>query len=58
MTTKNDKILTSVQKYFNSADDEVSRFHEPRAFTRSKVSYLLASSKTSSQRKPDYVIAK
>ena len=58
MTTKNDKILTSAQNYINSADDKVSEFHEPRASIRSRLPSLIAPSKTSSQRKHDYVIAK
>ena len=35
-----------------------NEFQEPRASIRSRVSSLMASSKTSSQRKHDYVIAK
>ena len=58
MTTKNDKTLTSARNYTNSADDKVSEFQEPRASIRSRVPSLMASSKTSSQRKHDYVIAK
>ena len=58
MTTNNDKILTSARNYINSADDKVSEFQEPRASIRSRVSSLMASPKTSSQRKHDYVIAK
>ena len=57
LTTKNDKILTSAQNYINSADDKVSEFQEPRATIRSSVSSLMASSKTSNQRKHDYVIS-
>ena len=58
MTTKNDKILTSARNYNNSVDDKVSEFQEPRASIRSRVSSQMALSKTSSQRKHDYVIAK
>ena len=58
ITTKNDKILTSAQNYINSADDKVSKFQEPRASIRSRLPSLMASSKTSSQRKHDYVIFK
>ena len=58
MTTKNDNILTSARNYINSADDKVSEFQEPRASIRSRFPSLMASSKTSSQRKHDYVIAK
>ena len=58
MTTKNDKILTSAQNYINSADDKLSELQEPMASIRSRVPSLMASSKTSSQRKHDYVIAK
>ena len=54
MTTRNDKILT----YINSAGDKVSDFQEPKASIRSRVPSLMASSKTSSQRKHDYIIAK
>ena len=57
-TTKNDKILTSAGNYINSANDKVSEFQEPRASIRSRLSSLMVSSKTSSQRKHDYVIAK
>ena len=57
MTTKN-KILTSARKYINSADDKVSEFQEPRASIPSRLPSITASSKTSSQRKHDYVIAK
>ena len=46
------------RNYINSADDKVSAFQEPRASIRSRVPSLMASSKTSSQRKHDYVIAK
>ena len=58
MTTKNDKILASARNYINSADDKVSEFQEPRASIRSRLPSLMTSSKTSSQRKHDYVIAK
>ena len=58
MTTKNDKILTSARNYINSADDKVSEFQEPRTSIRSRLPSLMISSKTSSQRKHDYVIAK
>ena len=58
MTTKNDKILASARNYINSADDKVSDFQEPGASIRSRLSSLMASSKTSSQRKQQYVIAK
>ena len=58
MTTKNDKILTSAQNYINSADDKVSEVQEPRASIRSRLPSLMTSSKTSSQRKHDYVIVK
>ena len=58
MTTKNDKILTSARNYLNSADDKVSELQEPRAPILSRLSSILTSSKTSSQRKHDYVIAK
>ena len=58
MTTKNDKILPSARNYINSADDKVSDFQEPRASIRFRDPSLMASSKTSSQRKHDYVIAK
>ena len=47
MTTKNDKILTSARNYINAA-----------AYIRSRVPSIMTSSKTSSQRKHDYVIAK
>ena len=57
-TTNNDKILTSARNYINSADDKVSEFQEPRASIRSRLPSLRASSKTSSQCKHDYVIAK
>ena len=56
MTTKDVKILTSAQNYINSADDKVSEFQEPRASIRSRLLSLMVSSKTSSQRKHDYVI--
>ena len=58
MTTKNDKILTSARNYINSADDKVSEFQEPRASIRSRFPSIMTSSKTSSQRKHDYAIAK
>ena len=58
MATKNDKILASARNYINSADDKVSEFQEPRASIRSRLPSLMTSSKTSSQRKHDYVIAK
>ena len=58
MRTTNDKILTSARNYINSADDKVREFHEPRASICSRLPSLMASSKTSSQRKHDYVIAK
>ena len=58
MTTKNDKILASARNYINSADDKVSEFQEPRASIRSRLPSIMTSSKTSSQRKHDYVIAK
>ena len=58
MTTKNDKILTSARNYIKSADDKVSELQETRASTRSRLPSLMASSKTSCQRKHDYVIAK
>ena len=58
LTTKNDNILTSARNYINSADDKLSEFREPRASIRSRLPSLMASSKTSSQRKHDYVIAK
>ena len=58
MTTKNDNILTSARNYINSADDKVSEFQEPRASIRSRLPPIMTSSKTSSQRKHDYVIAK
>ena len=58
MTNKNDKILTSAQNHINSADDKLSEFQEPRASMLSRLPSLMASSKKSSQRKHDYVIAK
>ena len=58
MTTKNDKILTSARNYINSADDKVSEFQELRASIRSRLPSIMTSSKTSSQRKHDYEIAK
>ena len=57
MTTKNDKILTSARNYINSAGDKVSEFQEPRAPILSRLPSIMTSSKTSSQRKHDYVIA-
>ena len=58
MTTKNDKLLTSARNYINSADDKMSEFQETRASIRSRLPSIMTSSKTSSQRKLDYVIAK
>ena len=58
MTTKIDKILTSAQNYLNSADDKMNEFQEPRASLRSRDPSLMALSKTTSQCKHDYVIAK
>ena len=58
MTTKNDKIFASARNSINSADDKVSDFQEPRASIRSRLPSFMTSSKTSSQRKHDYVIAK
>ena len=58
MTTKNDKILASARNYVNSADDKVNEFQKPRASIRSRLPSIMTSSKTSSQRKHDYVIAK
>ena len=58
MTTRNDTILTSSRNYINSADDKVSELQEPRASIHSRVFSLTTSSKTSSQRKIYYVIAK
>ena len=58
MTTKNDKILTSAQNYISSANDEFNELHEPRVLIRSRDPSILASSKTSSQRKQNYVMAK
>ena len=58
VTTKNDKILTSARNYINSADDKVSEFQEPRAPILSRFPSIMTSSKTSSQRKHNYVIAK
>ena len=58
MTTKIDKILTSARSYINSADDNVSELQEPRAPILSRLPSIMTSSKTSSQRKHDYVIAK
>ena len=57
MTTKN-KVPPSAQNYINSADDKAIEFQEPRVSIRSRLRTLIASSKTSSQRKHDYVIAK
>ena len=54
MTTKNDKLLTSARNYINSA----AEFQEPRASIRYRLPSIMTSSKTSSQRKHDYVIAK
>ena len=51
MTFKNDKFLTSAQGV-------PFEFQEPRFFILSRVSSLMASSKTSSQCKHNYVIAK
>ena len=58
MTFTNDKILTSARNYINSADDKVSEFQEPRAPILSRLPSNMTSSKRSSQRKHDYVIAK
>ena len=58
MTTKNDKILTSARNYINSADDKMSELQEPRAPILSRLPSIMTSSKTSSQRKHDYIIAK
>ena len=58
MTTKNDKILTSARNHINSADDKVSEFQEPRASIRSRLPSFMAWSKTTDQRKHNYVIAK
>ena len=58
MRTKNDKILTSERNCINSADDKVSEFQEPKATLLSRLPSIMTSSKTSSQRKHDYVIAK
>ena len=58
MTTKNDKIITSARNYINSADDKVSEFQEPSAPILSRLPSIMTSSKTSSQRKHDYVFAK
>ena len=58
MTTKHDKILASARNNINSADDKRSEFQEPRASIRSRDPSLMASSKTFSQPKHDYVIAK
>ena len=58
MTTKNDKKLASAGNYINSADEKVSEFQEPRDSIRSTHPSLMTSSKTSSQRKHEYVIAK
>ena len=58
MTTKNDMMLTSNRNYINSAVDKVSEFQEPRPSIHSRLPSIEASSKTSSQRKHGYVIAK
>ena len=58
MTTKNDKLFTSARNYINSADDKESDFPETSASIRSSDPSPMASSKTSSQHKHDYVIAK
>ena len=58
MTTKNDKILASARNYIDFADDKVSEFQEPMASIRSRLPSLMTSSKTSSQRKHNYVVAK
>ena len=58
MTTKNVKILTAARNYINSADDIVSEFQEPRAPIPSRLPSIMTSSKTDSQRKHDYAIAK
>ena len=58
LTTKNDKTLTSARNYINSADDKVKDFQEQRASILSRLPSLMASSKTSSRRKHDFVIAK
>ena len=58
MTTKNGKILASAQNYNNHAYDNVSEFQEPRASIRSRLPSIITSSKTSSHRKHDYLIAK
>ena len=58
ITRRNDKILASARKYINSADDKVSEFQEERASIRSRLPPIMASSKPSSQRKHEYVIAK
>ena len=57
-TTKNHKILASARNYINSTDDKVSEFQEPRASIYSRIPSLMTSSKKSSQRKHDYIIAK
>ena len=58
MTSKNDKILASARNYINSADDKVTDFQEPKTSIRSRLPSIMTSSKTSSQRKHDYVTAK
>ena len=58
MTNKINKINTSARNYINSADDKVSEFQELRASILSRFPSLMSSSKTSSQREYDYVIAK
>ena len=58
MTTINDNILNSARNYINSADGKMSEFQEPRASIRSRLPSIMTSSKTSSQRKHDYIIAK
>ena len=45
MTTKNDKIHTSAQNYFNSADDKVSEFQEARAPILSRLHSIMTSLK-------------
>ena len=58
LTTKYDKILTSAQNYTNSGADEAREFQEPRTSILSRVSLLMASSKTSVQRKYNNLIVK
>ena len=58
MTTENDKIFASARNYINSADDKMSEFQEPRASIRSRLPSLITLSKTPSQHKHDYLIAK